>query len=71
MSLVNTDIVMGIEKNLKKKFQKPKELHRQICEAYARQPMFVTATQDILDESNLEALYNGGNHGDLIVYASE
>jgi hypothetical protein len=44
MSLINTDIIMGIEKNLKKKVQKPKELHHQICEAYIKQPMLVTTT---------------------------
>lgn len=42
-----------------------------MCEAYARQPMMVTATHETLDESNMEQLYNGGNHGDFIVYASE
>jgi hypothetical protein len=71
MSLINTDIVMGIEKNLKKKVLKSKELHHQICEAYIKQQMFVTTTHDMLDESNLLGLYNGGNHGDFIIYASE
>jgi hypothetical protein len=42
-----------------------------MCEAYLKQEMAVTACNDILDENNLMEMYNGGRHGDLIIYASD
>lgn len=42
-----------------------------MLEAYLKQEMVLTATNDILDENNLMQMHNQGRHGDIILYASE